>query len=88
MEDVDKKRAPYFRKEIETKSQIAKATVYLASAGLHELTLNGEKVGDTFMDPIYTRFDKRVLYNTYDVTSLLKADNVIDVVLGNGWYNH
>jgi alpha-L-rhamnosidase len=88
MEDVDEKNAPYFRKEIKTKPEVAKATVYLASAGLHEFSLNGEKVGDAFMNPIYTRFDKRVLYNTYDVSNLLKTDNVIDVVLGNGWYNH
>jgi alpha-L-rhamnosidase len=60
----------------------------MASAGLHELEINGKRVGDAFMNPIYTRFDKRVLYNTYDVTSLLYTDNVIDVVLGNGWYNH
>ena len=40
-EDVDEKRAPYFRKEIKINSEVAKATVYLASAGLHELTLNG-----------------------------------------------
>ena len=87
-EDVDEKKAPYFRKEIKIKSEVAKAIVYLASAGLHELSLNGEMAGDAFMNPIYTRFDKRVLYNTYDVTKLLKSDNVIDVVLGNGWYNH
>lgn len=88
MEDVAEKRAPYFKKEIKTKSPIAKATVYMASAGLHELEINGKRVGDAFMNPTYTRFDKRVLYNTYDVTSLLNIDNVIDVVLGNGWYNH
>ena len=88
VEDASEKRAPYFRKEIKTGSPIVRATVYLASAGLHELTLNGEKVGNAFMNPAFTRFDKRVLYNTYDVTSMLKADNVIDVVLGNGWYNH
>ena len=88
VEDVNEKRAPYFRKEIKTISPVARATVYLASAGLHELMLNEEKVGNSFMNPIYTRFDKRVLYNTYDITSMLKADNVIDVVLGNGWYNH
>ena len=88
VEDTNEKRAPYFRKEIKTKSPIAKATVYMASAGLHELEINGKRVGDAFMNPIYTRFDKRVLYNTYDVTSLLNTDNVIDVVLGNGWYNH
>ena len=88
MKDVTEKRAPYFKKEINTKAPIAKATVYMASAGLHELEINGERVGDAFMNPTYTRFDKRVLYNTYDVTSMLKTNNVIDVVLGNGWYNH
>jgi len=88
IEDVNEKRAPYFRKEIKTESPIARATVYLASAGLHELKINGEKATDAFMNPIFTRFDKRILYNTYDVTDLLQADNVIDVVLGNGWYNH
>ncbi len=40
IEDVNEKRAPYFRKEVKTNSPIAKATVYLASAGLHELMLN------------------------------------------------
>ena len=88
MDDVTEKRAPYFKKEINTKAPIAKATVYLASAGLHELEINGNRVGDAFMNPTYTRFDKRVLYNTYDVTSMLQTENVIDVVLGNGWYNH
>ena len=88
VEDTNEKRAPYFRKEIKTQSPIAKAMVYMASAGLHELEINGKRVGDAFMNPIYTRFDKRVLYNTYEVTDLLKIDNVIDVVLGNGWYNH
>jgi len=88
MEDVNEKRAPYFRKEVKTASPVARARVHLASAGLHELMLNGKRVGDAFMNPIYTRFDKRVLYNTYDVTALIKANNVIDVVLGNGWYNH
>lgn len=88
VEDVDEKKAPYFRKEIKTNSPVARATVYLASAGLHELMLNGKKIGNAFMNPIFTRFDKRVLYNTYDVTPFLEADNVIDVVLGNGWYNH
>ena len=31
---------------------------------------------------------QRVLYNVFDVTShLKKRNNVIGVVLGNGWYN-
>ena len=40
------------------------------------------------MDPMYTRFDRRNLYVTYDVTGDLQhGDNVLGVLLGNGWYN-
>ena len=87
-EDIDEKRAPYFKKEFKTHSAVQQATVYIGSAGLHNFKLNGKKVGDEFMNPIYTRFDKRILYNTYDVTDLLKSNNIIDIVLGNGWINH
>ena len=87
VEDINEKRAPYFRKEFKTKLQISRATVFIASSGMHELTINKERVGDAFLNPAFTRFDKRVLYATYDVTSYLKKENVIDVVLGNGWYN-
>ena len=38
--------------------------------------------------PGYTHFDKRILYVTHDVTSLLEqGDNAVAAVLGNGWYN-
>lgn len=87
LEDINEKRAPYYRKEFKTKLHISRATVFIASAGMHELTINKERVGDAFLNPAFTRFDKRVLYATYDVTSYLKKENVIDVVLGNGWYN-
>ena len=39
--------------------------------------------------PLYTRFDRRNFYVTYDVTNQLqKGKNAIGVLLGNGWYNH
>ncbi|MEN8227092.1 MAG: family 78 glycoside hydrolase catalytic domain [Bacteroidota bacterium] len=88
-EDIDLKPAPWFRKEFTIEKEIASARVYIASAGLHELYINGIKVGDARLTPAYTRFDRRVLYLTHDVTSLLKKrDNAIGVLLGNGWYNH
>ena len=38
---------------------------------------------------MFTRFDRRNLFVTFDVTSLLqRGDNVLGVSLGNGWYNH
>ena len=76
--------APYFRKEFTIATR-----AYVAVGGLYELYINGEKVGDHRLDPMYTRFDRRILYVTYDVTDCLKeGGNAAGVLLGNGWYNH
>jgi len=87
--DIHEKAAPYFRKEFKAEKKIKSARAYVAAAGLYELYLNGKKVGDHVLDPIYTRFDRRNLYVTYDVTAQLQSGaNAIGVLLGNGWYNH
>ena len=87
--DIDYKPAPYFRKEFRPKKNIESAHAFIAVAGLYELYINGEKVGNHRLDPMYTRFDRRTMYVTYDVTErLLSGDNAIGVLLGNGWYNH
>ena len=86
--DINVKESPYFRKELNIEKKIKKARVYIATAGLYELYLNGKRVGDHQLDPTYTRFDRRNLYVTHDVTSLLQQKNAIGVLLGNGWFNH
>mgnify|MGYP001443628134 CR=1 FL=1 len=86
--DSSLKPASYFRKDVALHGNIKSARVYIAVAGLYELFINGQRVGDHRLDPMYTRFDKRTLYVTYDVTSMLGANkNAIGVLLGNGWYN-
>lgn len=87
--DKDYQPAPYFRKKFVAGKTIKSARAYIAAAGLYELYINGEKIGDHRLDPLYTRFDRRNLYVTYDVTGQLRnGDNAIGVLLGNGWYNH
>ena len=87
--DIHYKPAPYFRKKFKSEKEIESARVYIAVAGLYELYINGEKIGNQRLDPMYTRFDRRNLYVTHDVTSQLqKGENAIGVILGNGWYNH
>nr|WP_233752848.1 glycoside hydrolase family 78 protein [Flavilitoribacter nigricans] len=87
--DEDLKPAPYFRKEFSAEKPIAKAQVYVAAAGLYELFVNGERIGDQQLDPMYTRFDRRNLYVAYDLTEQVRSgENAIGVILGNGWYNH
>ena len=86
--DIHKKESPYFRKEFNIKKKIKRARVYIATAGLFELSINGKRVGNQQLDPTFTRFDRRILYVTHDVTNLLKKNNAIGVLLGNGWFNH
>jgi len=87
--DRDFKPAPYFRKKFTANKTIKSARAYVAVGGLFELYVNGEKIGNHRLDPIYTRFDRRNLYVTHDVTEQLKrGDNAVGVILGNGWYNH
>lgn len=87
--DINLKAAPYFRKQFQPSGKVKSARIYMAAAGLYELSINGQRVGNHRLDPMYTRFDRRTLYVTYDVTSLVNAkDVVLGVLLGNGWYNH
>jgi alpha-L-rhamnosidase len=79
--------APFFRKPVSL-GTVRSARVYLCGLGYHELYLNGARVGDAVLSPAFTRYDRRALYLTYDVTDLLKpGENVFGVILGNGFYN-
>ncbi len=87
--DINKLPAPYFRKKFALTGRIRSARAYIAAAGLYELYINGKRTGDHRLDPMYTRFDRRNLYVSYDVTAQLQdGANCVGVVLGNGWYNH
>ncbi len=79
--------ANQFRREFTLPGRPVRARVYICGLGYYELRINGKKVGDHVLDPGWTTYDKRVLYSTYDVTSLLRAGpNAAGVMLGQGWY--
>ncbi len=81
--------APLLRKTFSLDKKIKRATAYVCGLGYHELSLNGKKVGDHELDPKFTRYDRRVLYVTHDVTKHLQAGkNAVGLILGNGWYNY
>jgi alpha-L-rhamnosidase len=83
------KPAPYFRQVFSSNKKITSARAYIAAAGLYELYINGQKIGNHRLDPMFTRFDRRTLYVTYDVTAEMQpGKNAVGVLLGNGWYNH
>ncbi len=75
-----------FRKEF-TVSDLKKARLYITACGLYEAKINGERVGNFVLAPGITDYRKRVQYQTYDLTDMLKiGKNVITVQLADGWY--
>lgn len=79
---------PLFRKEFKVAKKVKIASLYITGLGQYEASLNGKKIGDGFLTPGWTNYDKTILYNTYDVTTnLLNGDNAIGVIAGNGFYN-
>lgn len=79
--------ARYLRKEFPLKNDIKRAAVHISGLGVYELFLNGQRVGDQVLAPAPTDYRKSVLYNTYEVTELLrKGNNAVGVTLGNGRY--
>jgi len=49
--------------------------------------VNGQRVSDHLFRPGWTSYDKRLQYDTYDVTGLVRSGaNAIAVTLGDGWY--
>jgi alpha-L-rhamnosidase len=79
--------SPVFRKQFSLNKKLVSATAYITSHGLYEAHINGKRVGDAYLTPGWTSYNKRLQYQAYDVTDLLKdGQNVIGVVLGNGWY--
>ena len=59
----------------------------MTSLGLYEASINGERIGDCYFTPGWTSYDKRILYQTYDITHVLKIGyNDISTLVGNGWY--
>ncbi len=78
--------SPYLRREFMIE-ECKEATLYLACRGLVEIYINGERVGEDYLDPGYSAYDLWEQVHTYKVTQYLKpGKNVIGFMLGDGWY--
>lgn len=78
---------PYLRKAFNLKSSPRRAILYVTALGLYEAHINGHRVGDHVLAPDWTDYRKRVRYQAYDVTALLKSgSNVMGALLANGWF--
>ncbi len=67
---------------------VKSARLYATALGAYELYLNDERIGDSVMAPGWTDYRERVLYQTYDVTHMVRAgQNWLEALLAPGWYS-
>lgn len=79
---------PLFRREFTVEKPLRRAIVHVCGLGQHELFLDGLRVGDHFLDPAWTVFEKTLFYTSHDLTARLNpGTHALGVMLGKGFYN-
>jgi alpha-L-rhamnosidase len=85
---VEPQAMPLFRHGFAVAKPIERAIVCVSGLGQYELRINGRRAGTGVLNPGWTDYRKTVLYNTFEVTPLLRPGaNMLGVMLGNGMYN-
>lgn len=78
---------PMLRKSFTVKAPVRSARAYACGVGLYELFLNGNRVGNEYLNPNFNAYDQWLQYQTFDITPLLvKGENAVGTWLGTGYY--
>lgn len=86
--EIGRYALPMLRKTFHARGSVRQALLFISGLGHFECYLNGNKVDSHFLDPLWTKYDKEALYLTFDVSEqITRSDNVLGVMLGNGFYN-
>lgn len=79
--------APIMRKNVNVTKAVKRARLYATARGAYWFYINGQRVGDGYLNPGWTDFRHRIMYNTYDVTQMLRqGNNALGIELGHGWF--
>jgi len=77
---------PIFKKEFDSE-KIKNAYMYISAQGVYMAHINGKRVGEDYFTPGCTAYDKRLQYQAYDVTRLIRSGkNAISITAAPGWF--
>ena len=79
--------APVFSTDFALSRTVKQARLFITALGVYEAALNGRRIGQFVLAPGWTTYYKRLQYQEYDVTDLLRAENRLTVTVGKGWYH-
>lgn len=76
------------RHDFTVKPGLRRALIHICGLGQYALHLNGAAIGDDYLSPGWTKYDRTCLYDSCDITRhLRRGANAIGIELGNGMYN-
>lgn len=66
-------------------NHVVRARLYSSACGVYTAELNGRRLPGV-LSPGCTEYDKRLYYQTYDVTSLIRSENTLIFTVADGWF--
>lgn len=76
----------HLRKGFTTRARPMRARLYVTSVGIHEIHVNGRRVGNEVFAPGWTDYSKRIFYQTHDLTAYLRPGrNTLGAIVADGW---
>jgi alpha-L-rhamnosidase len=86
----DHEACPLLRRSFQLRSGnggIKTATLYITAHGLYESYVNGRRIGNEYLMPGWTSYNKRLQYQVYELAPFLQpGKNTLGVILADGWY--
>lgn len=77
------------RRAFQVTGTVLRARAYVSGLGYYAFFCNGRKVSAAALAPSFTEFDRRVEYETIDLTADLRpGDNGVGFLLADGWWRH
>lgn len=78
--------ATVFQKTFSVSEDSTTALLQATSLGIYEVFVNGVRGGEDYFAPGWTSYQKRLQYQVYDVTDLLKkGENMLEIHVARGW---
>ena len=87
--DPSRGAIPMLRSNIPVRKDAAlqRARLYVTARGIYDVHVNGARITENLLAPGLTQYDRRMNYQAYDLTGILKpGNNGIGVALGSGWW--
>ena len=86
--DPSRHGMPMLRAPLHLEKDVSSARLYVTSRGVYDFYVNGKRVGDDYLNPGITQYNKTQMYQTFDVTGQLrKGENMVGAILGEGWWS-